>query len=151
QDAEDGRPVASVRDQVGNEEIDRRREEEDEKGEPEDGEREGGGDDRQELEEEPREVEAAQSEVRVVEPAEPVQERAGEDDNRDDSCEREEAGRDTVPRDQRTEREHETDRQDEQGEQDKSRGAAVAGEDTEQRPCREENREAAEVREEGRP
>src|SRR5215211_6586438 len=108
------------------------------------------GDERQKLEEEPGEIEAAEGEVRAVEPPEPVQERAGEDDDRDHGRQGEQPRRDPVPREERPEREHEADRHREQGEQDEPRGPAVACEHAEQRARREENRDAAEVGEERR-
>ena len=133
QDAHDRGPAASVRDQIGNEEVCRRSHEEDEEREPEHGEREGGGDERQKLEEEPGEIEA------------------GEDDDRDHGRQGEQPRRDPVPREERPEREHEADRHRDQGEQDEPRDAAVACEHAEQRARREENRDAAEVGEEDAP
>ena len=69
---------------------------------------------------------------------------------RDHGGQGEQVRRHPVPREERAEREHEADRQDKQGEQDEARGAVVACQHAEQRARGEENREAAEVGEEGR-
>jgi hypothetical protein len=150
EDAHDRAPVASVRDQIRDEEVRRRREDEHEERKTEDGEREGGSHDQDKREEEPREVEALKVEVHIVEPADPAHERAYEDDERQHRRQREEARCEPVPRNEPSERQHHADRQDEQSKQGEPARPVLTGQHAQQRAGREENCDAAEVGEECR-
>src|SRR6266511_5052731 len=144
------RPVAAVRQDIGDEEPRRSGLEEDEEREPEGPPSDGGPRDERELDQEMVEVKARERRVRVREPAEPLFQRSDQYRQRNNSREREEARGQWTPNGTRAEREDAEDDENEERPADKRCIAVVAPEHRQQRTRCSEDRQSTRVEQERR-